>query len=95
MGADQAMAVADLVVSNVFLSLGFDCRITSGMEGEHRKNSLHPSGAARDYGLREVLAFDRLTIRDSVVTGLGPDFDVVLEDSKNHLHVEWQPERIT
>jgi hypothetical protein len=90
---DQAMAAADLVVSNVFLTNDYACRLTSGVEGEHQRNSLHYGGAARDYGFRDVPAYDRLVIRDAASTFLGPDFDVVMSDSANCLHVEWQPGR--
>lgn len=68
---------------------GKDVVITSGLEGPHKKGSLHFRGLAvdlrtRDYPLSAARAFAQELRR-----GLGEDYNVVLE--ADHLHVEYDP----
>lgn len=69
--------------------------ITSATDGQHMLTSLHYSGSAIDFRTRD-LGLSREGLGDlagELSSALGPDFDVVLEDT--HLHVEWQPKRRT
>lgn len=86
---DPVMAIAHTVVASVFNEYGYDCTITSAMEGEHSKNSLHYVGRALDFRTRDILSYNADAIVERAKGALGPDFDVVLE--KTHLHVEYDP----
>jgi len=65
------------------------CTITSGAEGEHKVNSLHPLGKALDFRIRTLTVVQQQTILLALRSALGAQFDVVLEPT--HLHVEFQP----
>jgi len=68
--------------------------ITSGTEGYHQKNSLHPYGNAVD--LRLPFSYHSAIdthagLVNSMANFLGESFDVVLEN--DHIHVEYDPQR--
>jgi len=68
--------------------------ITSGTEGYHQKNSLHPFGNAVDLRLPSSY-HSVIDTHEGLVTSmsnfLGEAFDVVLEH--DHIHVEYDPQR--
>lgn len=85
-----AMAIAHNCIASVFAAHGCDCIVTSALDGEHSKNSLHYEGRALDYRTRHVPRKDILQdIVREIAEALGPEFDVVLEAT--HLHVEYDP----
>lgn len=84
-----AMAVACQVVASVYAARGYDCVITSAMEGRHGRASKHFIGHALDFRTRHVSDERRQPLRAAVAAALGPEFDVVLES--DHLHVEYDP----
>jgi hypothetical protein len=68
-------------------SHGQEMWITSGLEGEHMKDSKHYTGEAID-----VRIWDLINKQDCVTKireALGTDYDVVLESS--HIHIEYDP----
>jgi hypothetical protein len=83
------MVVALLVVEGVFGHFGYEAIITSGRDGKHRAGSLHYLGRALDFRTRHVISHHKTQIVDSLAARLGPDYDVVLEET--HLHVEYDP----
>ena len=81
-----------LVAERVFDALGYKLVITSGLDGEHSKTSLHYAGEAVDLRTRHVQPQHLPLIVDEIRKSLGENYDVVLEAT--HLHVEHQPRRV-
>lgn len=68
-------------------SHGQELVITSGLEGEHKKDSKHYTGEAID-----VRTWDLVNKQDCctrIREALGDEYDVVLESS--HIHIEYDP----
>ena len=90
-GLKPEMVVGFIIVSSIYEFLGYDCVITSGLDGAHSKTSLHYAGCALDFRTRQMIASDKKELSERCKEALGEDFDVVLEQT--HLHVEYQPRR--
>jgi hypothetical protein len=71
---------------------GYDCIVTSGVEGTHSETSLHYPGSAADFRTNHVPEPLRAQIAKMIGEALGEDFDVILEST--HLHVEFQPRKL-
>ena len=69
--------------------LGLVFTVTSCIEGNHSKNSLHYSGLAFDMRTRDMTPAQKTACRLSLAEALGEQYDVVLESS--HLHIEFDP----
>lgn len=84
-------AVGLPIIDSVFAKYGSATVITSSFDGVHKPGSLHDVGRALDFRLWYVDAarWDGLT--RSLEQALGPEFDVVLEREKNHIHIEYDP----
>lgn len=74
-------------VDMLFRMLKIDLIVTSGKDGVHGENSLHPEGNAADIRIwhMEVPANFVWAMRRV----LGKEFDVILED--DHIHMEYDP----
>lgn len=97
-GLSPQMALAHTIVLEMYRKHGLldCCVITSGCDGKHSEGSRHYSGEALDYGVKypngiylscalaEKLAID-------ISAALKKDYDVILEYSKYHIHVEFDP----
>lgn len=83
------MRIAHKKVLRVYESMDAPCVITSACDGKHGRNSLHYKGLATDYRTWVICKKLRPELANRVRQALGPDFDVVLEDT--HLHVEYDP----
>ena len=88
LGLRPEMVLALLVLDSVFKAWGSEFVVTSAVEGEHMRASLHYTGSAVDVRLptnavNEIIA--------EAARALGEDFDVILET--NHIHIEFQPKR--
>lgn len=91
-GLQPQMALAAIIANDVFRSLGFNCVITSGSDGQHKHNSLHYSGMALDLRTRHIQDDgQKRQVIAAVASALGGDFDVVLES--DHAHLEYDPKR--
>ena len=88
-GIQPETVVGMMVADSVFKTHGHNMVVTSCTEGKHSWTSLHYSGAAFDIRTRDIPADDLAPIIATLKGGLGPDFDVILEDS--HIHIEHQP----
>jgi hypothetical protein len=93
-GIRPEMVVALAIVASVFERHGLDVVVTSALDGEHMVGSLHGKGLALD--LRLPSKMGARTASDTVMAAalraaLGEEFDVVLEATPGHLHVEFQP----
>jgi hypothetical protein len=95
------LAPHQALISQVFESFSFDCRITHIEDGEHSVGSLHYTGDAIDIVWLPYETLDdgiALDIRNELylklngfpkIAGLQPDYDIVYEGS--HYHIEYQP----
>lgn len=82
------------VVNSVFDKAGYDCIVTSIVDGRHSANSLHyrdGKGRAVDFRTRHLPDQEtKEAITRAISDALGPEFDVVLES--DHVHVEYDPD---
>jgi len=93
-GLRSEIVMATIIVDQVFSDFKFDCRMGSGIDSNHSRNSLHFSGAAGDYtAMKDGKPIggkrDYVVIAERVRQRLGKEFDVIPEDT--HLHIEFQP----
>ena len=79
------------VAAAVITGEGYEAVVTSGVEGVHGTGSLHYLGLAVDYRVRHIPVARRVFIRDKIRAALGPEYDVILENNPDHLHIEHQP----
>ncbi len=91
-GIQPEIVWAAFVADQVYTELGYDCIVTSVVDGKHGRGSLHYVGFALDLRTRHFLEKDKdmdeiaaRMIRDR----LGKQYDVVAE--LDHIHVEFQP----
>lgn len=82
--------IAMQVAQTAYAERGYDCIVTSALDGKHSATSLHYTGAALDFRIRHLpqdgTAED---IAGDIEYALTDDYDVVLEET--HIHVEYQP----
>jgi hypothetical protein len=86
------------VASEVYGDRGFDCVVTSGADGEHRRGSLHYIGHAFDVRTKNLPSLvAKRAVANELVARLKPlgDFDVIFTPpggpKPEHIHVEYQP----
>jgi hypothetical protein len=91
-GMRPEILLAAFAAERVYEKAGYECMITSCMEGAHMAGSLHYKGAAIDLRTKHVAhAIELKQIVDRVKECLGADFDVVVET--DHLHIEFDPKQ--
>lgn len=87
LGIRPELVMAVFIVERIYDEAGWTLIVTSVVDGQHMRNSLHYVGAAFDFNppQRDVAHFRAL-----IANALGSDYDVVIES--DHMHIEWQPE---
>ena len=85
-GVRPEIVLALQIAQHIYEAFDSNLVVTSLVEGEHTRASLHYTGCAVDLRLpnerpQEVVA--------TLQSALGDDFDVILES--DHVHVEFQP----
>jgi hypothetical protein len=88
------MVLATIIVNSIYEEEGFNCVITSGIEGKHSLGSLHYSGNSVDYRAHMIPVDVRPRMCDEMRAALGNDYDVIHEKigmPDEHFHVEFQP----
>lgn len=88
-GLQQPILDAIPIIANIYKRHNTTLVITAGLDGKHKKNSLHYVGLAIDI---RIWAFDAATlpaVLQEIRAELGKDYDVVLE--KTHFHIEYDP----
>jgi hypothetical protein len=89
-GMRPEILLAAVAAERVYEKAGFECMITSCVEGQHMAGSLHYKGAAIDLRTKNVPHPAELKqIVDRIKQCLGVDYDVVVET--DHLHIEYDP----
>jgi len=96
-GLQPEALLAIMVARDVFGAHGYDCILTSGLDGKHgggAKPSLHYSGQAVDFRVRHMPPELAPVVRAEMKEALGPDYDIVVEAAgtpNQHLHCEFDP----
>lgn len=85
-GIKVEIVLALVIADQVYTILDHDLVVTSVLDGQHMRASIHYTGGAVDFRLP---GDDGVAARNLIAKRLGDDYDVVLED--DHIHVEWQP----
>ncbi len=85
-GIQSEMVLALFIASNIFSDFGEELVVTSLLDGQHMRASLHYVGAAGDIALPGA---HLVAIMDALHGSLGRNYDVVLEPG--HIHIEFQP----
>lgn len=76
-------------VNEILAKHGAEMVITSGIDGNHSRGSIHYSGGAVDLRIWNIPEDKRKEAVKEMKEALGPDFDIVLE--RDHIHMEYQP----
>mgnify|MGYP003124841372 CR=1 FL=1 len=81
------------MVYSVYEAYGYDCIITSLNDSTHSKTSLHYSGSAADFRIKNLDGYDKDAVIQEVLDLFKdhPDFDCILEAT--HIHLEYQPRK--
>jgi hypothetical protein len=88
------MRYAAQVVARVWQQHGFTATLTSGLDGEHKDDSLHYSGLATDWRTKNLPAITKQQMIAEVADILGRDYDVLIEYAgtpNEHMHIEYDP----
>ena len=91
LGLQPQMTVALSVAESVYARYGAECVLTSAVDGNHSRASLHYKGYAVDLRIWNVPQSKRPTLVNDLREALGTEYDVILE--RDHIHVEWDPKR--
>ena len=90
-GIQPEILLALIAASEVFSRYASKAIITSGLEGEHLEGSKHYDGQAIDLRIRHLDKRLWSIIAEDLEKALGPQYDVILEADKLHIHVEFDP----
>lgn len=85
-GIRPEVVLALMIAERIYDEAGWPLVVTSVIDGEHMRASIHYTGGAVDIRLPKR---NKAHFRLLIANALGDDFDVVLE--KTHIHIEWQP----
>lgn len=88
-GLQPELIIGLIVCKSVYDKFGFELVITSGLEGNHSRKSLHYTGQAVDLRTRSMSKSTQERVIYEIRKRLTEDFDVVLEAT--HIHIEYQP----
>ena len=90
-GLQPEIALAVAEAREVYREFNAEIVITSLLDGEHMKGSKHYDGQAVDLRVRHLSRSDWSTVASRIRVALGPEYDVVLEAEKLHIHIEFDP----
>lgn len=90
LGLRPEVVLALALAQHVYAQHGAEFVITSVMDGEHTRASIHYAGGAADLR-RPADLIQATTLVTSLRVTLGEDYDVILEG--DHIHLEFQPKR--
>jgi hypothetical protein len=88
-GLDARMYSAIHKARRVWTRHGKTLVVTSGLDGRHKKGSLHYAGLAVDLRSRYFVPSTRKKVTRELRRSLGDGFQVIGE--KHHIHVEYDP----
>lgn len=85
-GIRPEIVMAVLIAEGIWSAADETLVITSVIDGEHMRASIHYTGGAVDF---RVVPDKMVGLRNKLAAAVGEDYDVVAE--VDHIHVEWQP----
>jgi hypothetical protein len=88
LGIKPETVLALIIAESVYRDHQQECVITSLVEGEHSRGSIHYQGFAFDLRTN-TLGKDVPVVHSELKNRLGADFDVIIE--VDHIHCEYQP----
>jgi hypothetical protein len=88
-GLDARMFSAIHKARRIWIRHGKMLVVTSGLEGRHKKGSLHYVGLAVDLRSRDFVPTTRSQVTRELRRSLGDGFEVIGE--RHHIHVEYDP----
>jgi hypothetical protein len=88
-GIKEEILLALLLIQPLFTRRGYSMVITSLLDGQHSRGSLHYKGLAVDLRRRHLSEEHVKEIFEEMKESLGSRYDVVLESS--HYHIEYDP----
>lgn len=65
--------------------------VTSIRDGQHKTGSFHYVGKAVDLRVKNLPLGTWESVRAALQAAVGPQYDVLLEDSPPHIHIEHDP----
>lgn len=83
------MVLALSIVESVLEDYDVECVVTSLVDGQHSRGSLHYVGCGCDIRNRDMSEIHYDKIFEELKKALGEDFDLV--DEGDHWHCEFQP----
>lgn len=91
-GIRPELLFALLVADGVWRDLSLpELTVTSLLDGEHSRNSLHYLGCAADLRTRNISPYQIPQVIGRLKERLGDTYDIIAET--NHIHVEYQPHK--
>jgi len=93
LGMRPELMIAILAAYSIYDDHGYNCTVTSVVDGQHSYGSAHFTGEGVDIRTRNVPGDELQVIRKEIAKALGKEFDVVLES--DHLHIEYDPKKGT
>ena len=90
-GIQTETLLAYVIAQQIYAKYGYDCIITSIVDGTHSRQSLHYVGFAIDLRIRHMEEPHKEEIFKEIKKALTTDYDVVLHST--HIHIEYQPKR--
>lgn len=88
-GMSTQILLAIMVANDAYNLKHKELVITSVVDSEHSKGSLHYVGHAVDIRTKNLSEKEAIFIAKQIRANLSNEYDVVLES--NHIHIEWQP----
>lgn len=88
-GLDAKMHAAIHKAGRIWIRHGKTLVVTSGLDGRHKKGSLHYAGLAVDLRSSYFVPSTRKRVARELQRSLGDKFQVIRE--KHHIHVEYDP----
>jgi len=89
LGVSPQMVIAYVIAQKVYTDRGYDCIITSAVDGRHERHSHHRKGCAIDLRINNIPADILPEIVAKIKNALGMQFQVILES--DHIHLEFDP----
>lgn len=91
-GIQPEISLAYTIACGIYARYNSTAIITSGGEGRHKEGSKHYIGQAIDLRIKHIDRRLWSIITEDLSEALGPQYDVVLEAEKLHIHIEFDPE---
>lgn len=88
-GLRPEILLALMVAKDVYGQAGFECVVTSGLEGEHKRRSYHHLGLGIDLRIFHIPSDHARAIADRIREYLTDEYTVLLES--DHIHIHYAP----